>query len=100
MLFFVSTVCSSHLESYRVKLAGIALALDPSIEIWKIAIPIILEGERRHGRVAERAREFVGFDRLMDWMTGGKFTERLAMKERNQKSIDYNLGKNARNQAQ
>jgi hypothetical protein len=75
---------------------GIALALDPSIEIWRVAIPIILEGERRHGRVKERAREIIGFDRVMDWMTGGKFSENKAMEERKRKSIEFNLGKGAK----
>ena len=51
---------------------GIALALDPSIEIWKIAIPIIMEGERKHGRAAERAKEILGFDRFVGWLTGNK----------------------------
>ena len=52
---------------------GIALALDPSIEIWRIAIPIILEGERRHGRVGERAREMLGIrGGIADWFAGTK----------------------------
>ncbi|MGK3746587.1 MAG: aarF domain-containing kinase [Bacillariaceae sp.] len=51
---------------------GIALALDPSIEIWKIAIPVIMEGERKHGRAAERAKEILGFDRFVGWLTGNK----------------------------
>jgi len=46
---------------------GIGLALDPSVQICKVAIPIILEGERKHGRVQERARQLVGIDRLVDW---------------------------------
>ena len=49
---------------------GIALALDPSIQIWRIAIPIILEGERRHGYVADRAKELVGWERMMEWLRG------------------------------
>jgi hypothetical protein len=72
---------------------GIALALDPSIEIWRIAIPIILEGERRHGRATARAKELMGLDRFMDWVTGGKMFERKAMQERNRKAIEHNLGK-------
>jgi predicted unusual protein kinase regulating ubiquinone biosynthesis (AarF/ABC1/UbiB family) len=49
---------------------GIALALDPEVEIWRVAIPLILEGERRHGFVKERAQEMLGFDRLVKWLTG------------------------------
>jgi len=54
---------------------GIALALDPSVEIWKIAIPIIMEGERRHGRVGERAKELLQLptvDGVVEWLTGKK----------------------------
>jgi len=51
---------------------GIALALDPTIEIWKIAIPIIMEGERRHGRMGERAKELLSIDSFMEWLTGKK----------------------------
>lgn len=51
---------------------GIALALDPSVEICKIAIPIILEGERRHGRLGERARELLSIDKIREWLTGEK----------------------------
>lgn len=35
---------------------GIALALDPSVEIWKVATPIIAESERRRGLVQSAAR--------------------------------------------
>jgi len=49
---------------------GIALALDPSIQIWRIAIPIILEGERRNGYLAERAKESVGIQRFINWLRG------------------------------
>lgn len=49
---------------------GIALALDPSIQIWRIAIPIILEGERRNGQLAERAKESVGIQGFIDWLRG------------------------------
>jgi predicted unusual protein kinase regulating ubiquinone biosynthesis (AarF/ABC1/UbiB family) len=49
---------------------GIALALDPSIQIWRIAIPIILEGERRHGYVADRAKEMIDFKGFFDWLRG------------------------------
>jgi predicted unusual protein kinase regulating ubiquinone biosynthesis (AarF/ABC1/UbiB family) len=38
---------------------GIALALDPSVQIWKIAVPIILEGERRRGQIS-----------FFNWITG------------------------------
>ena len=47
---------------------GIALALDPSIQIWKVATPIILEGERRHGYMADHAREIFNFDVLINWL--------------------------------
>jgi predicted unusual protein kinase regulating ubiquinone biosynthesis (AarF/ABC1/UbiB family) len=49
---------------------GIALALDPSIEIWRVAIPVILEGERRHGFAKERVQEMLGFNSLVKWLTG------------------------------
>lgn len=52
---------------------GIALALDPSIETAKIAIPIILEGERRNGRLTERAKDLLPtFDDVRYWLTGQK----------------------------
>jgi len=53
---------------------GIALALDPTIEIWKIAIPVIMEGERKNGRTAERAKEIIG-GRFVNWFTGNKNNE-------------------------
>lgn len=31
---------------------GIALALDPAIEIWQVATPVIVESERRRGLVS------------------------------------------------
>jgi hypothetical protein len=49
---------------------GIALAMDPSIEIWRIAIPIILEGERRNFS-AKRAKELLGVDSIFGWIFGG-----------------------------
>ena len=52
---------------------GIALALDPSVQISKVAIPIIMEGELRHGRAGERARELLPtFDSVREWLTGKK----------------------------
>ena len=52
---------------------GIALALDPSVKIMKIAIPVIMEGERKHGRVGERAKEFLpSLDDVREWVTGEK----------------------------
>jgi predicted unusual protein kinase regulating ubiquinone biosynthesis (AarF/ABC1/UbiB family) len=66
---------------------GIALALDPSIEIWRIAIPIILEGERR--RRTRKAKELLGFDNIRDWFSGGKMKEQRAMEERQQKAMEY-----------
>lgn len=50
---------------------GVALALDPSIEIWKIAIPIVLEGERKHGRAVERIQELFGVQSIVSWLTAG-----------------------------
>jgi aarF domain-containing kinase len=49
---------------------GIALSLDPSVAIWKTAVPIILEGERRRGQVGKRASEMMGLDSLFNWITG------------------------------
>ncbi|KAG7339398.1 2-octaprenylphenol hydroxylase [Nitzschia inconspicua] len=72
---------------------GIALALDPSIEIWRIAIPIILEGERRHR--TEQAKELLlGFEDILDWLSGGKRKEKQAMEERKRKAMEYNLRNN------
>ena len=52
---------------------GIALALDPTVKTAEIAIPIILEGERRHGRMGERAKELLPtFDDVREWVTGQK----------------------------
>jgi predicted unusual protein kinase regulating ubiquinone biosynthesis (AarF/ABC1/UbiB family) len=66
---------------------GIALALDPSIEIWRIAIPIILEGERRHR--AGQAKELLGFDNLIDWFSGGRVKEQRALKDREGQAMEY-----------
>jgi len=63
---FISTALAVKVQE------GIALALDPSIEIWKIAIPIILEGERLNGRMGERAKEMLSIDGFMEWWTGQK----------------------------
>jgi aarF domain-containing kinase len=62
---FISAALSVKVEE------GIALALDPSIEIWRVAIPIILEGERRHGLVGKRAKEYLGIEGFFDWINGG-----------------------------
>lgn len=43
---------------------GIALALDPSIEIWKVATPIIVESERRRGKAWKRLFDILGLDKL------------------------------------
>lgn len=61
---------------------GIALALDPSIQIWRIAIPVILEGERRHGYVADRAKEFFGFQKVTNWLRGTTSQDSGGKKER------------------
>ena len=50
---------------------GIALAMDPNVEIWRVATPIILEGERRNGRATKRAKELLGLDKMLDWVFGG-----------------------------
>lgn len=68
---------------------GIALALDPSIEIWRIAIPIILEGERRHR--TGQAKEMLGIDSIMDWLSGGRLNEQKAMEERKRRAMEYDL---------
>jgi predicted unusual protein kinase regulating ubiquinone biosynthesis (AarF/ABC1/UbiB family) len=70
---------------------GIALALDPSIEIWKLAIPIILEGERRHGRAVERAKELFGMERFVEWIKGGKSAEQMVIEERKRRAMDHRL---------
>ena len=38
---------------------GIALALDPSIEIWRVAMPILFESERRRGIVQRQMKKFM-----------------------------------------
>lgn len=43
---------------------GIALALDPSIEIWRVATPIIVESERRRGKAGKRLLDVLGLDKL------------------------------------
>ena len=45
---------------------GIAIALDPSVEIWKVAIPIIWESERQRGKVKKTFLHFLGLDVLED----------------------------------
>lgn len=47
---------------------GIALALDPSIEIWRVATPIIIESERR--RITEEAKRKIGWYRLTGSVLG------------------------------
>eukprot|EP00934_Nitzschia_sp_Nitz4_P009049 Nitzschia sp. Nitz4//scaffold166_size90379//63090//65121//NITZ4_005065-RA/size90379-augustus-gene-0.4-mRNA-1//1//CDS//3329538220//9039//frame0 len=64
---------------------GMALALDPSVKIYKVATPIIMEGERRHGLVAERTRELLGVNDFWDWLQGKKPEEE--MKGVRQKSV-------------
>lgn len=50
---------------------GIALALDPSVEITRVAIPIIVESERR--RFTSSAKEkFTGGRNLLERFFGGK----------------------------
>ena len=47
---------------------GIALAMDPSCNIPKVAIPIIVESERR--RLAQSAKDSVGWARLKERFLG------------------------------
>jgi predicted unusual protein kinase regulating ubiquinone biosynthesis (AarF/ABC1/UbiB family) len=49
---------------------GIALALDPTVEVWRLAIPVILEGERKHGYAIDHAKEVMGMERVTNWMKG------------------------------
>lgn len=53
---------------------GMALALDPGIEVWKVAIPVILEGERIHGYAMDHAKEVVkdvvSMNPLSSWVKG------------------------------
>jgi aarF domain-containing kinase len=49
---------------------GIALALDPSVEVWRVAIPVILEGERKHGYAIDHAKEVIGVERWTNWVKG------------------------------
>ena len=55
---------------------GVALALDPTVEIWKVAIPIILEGERRRGVLAKRATELLGSGSLFGFLGNDNNRER------------------------
>ena len=48
---------------------GIALAMDPSCKIPKVAIPIIIESERR--RFAQSASEKLGWERIKKTIFGG-----------------------------
>jgi predicted unusual protein kinase regulating ubiquinone biosynthesis (AarF/ABC1/UbiB family) len=47
---------------------GIALALDPTVEIWRVATPIIIESERR--RLSAETRRKLGFTKLVDSLLG------------------------------
>ena len=47
---------------------GIALALDPTVEVWRLAIPVILEGERKHGYAIDHAKEVMGIERVTHWV--------------------------------
>ena len=42
---------------------GIALALDPSVKIYKVATPILYESERRRGNVKNTAMKILGLDK-------------------------------------
>jgi predicted unusual protein kinase regulating ubiquinone biosynthesis (AarF/ABC1/UbiB family) len=70
---------------------GIALAMDPAVEIWRVAIPIILEGERRYR--TKQGKEMLGVEQILDWISGGKLSEHKAMKERQKRSAEYGLDK-------
>lgn len=54
---------------------GIALALDPSVEIWKIATPIIYESEARRGLVQSAARQMGLLDYLPSFLRRKKVKE-------------------------
>ena len=41
---------------------GIALALDPSVKIYKVATPTLYESERRRGKVKNTALKILGLD--------------------------------------
>lgn len=41
---------------------GIALALDPSVQIYKVATPVLYESERRRGKVSNTAFKMLGLD--------------------------------------
>ena len=73
---------------------GIALALDPSIEIWKVAIPIILESERRHGRTTQRAAEIFGLESLLEWLTGESKSrrEQRLIEQKKRRIMEHGLG--------
>lgn len=55
---------------------GIALALEPSIEIWKIATPIIVESERR--RFAESAKKRLGIGSIVEQLFGSAKKENVS----------------------
>lgn len=60
---------------------GMALALDPSVQIWRIATPIILESERRNGMAVKRAKEILGGGGgVLDWLGGKKVENEGAAK--------------------
>ena len=44
---------------------GIALALDPSIQIVDVATPILFESERRRGKVAKTFIQLLGLDAFL-----------------------------------
>ena len=79
---YISTICDAAAEhrvlmnqafisaALAVKIQeGIALALDPSIQIVDVATPILYESERRRGHVAQTAAGLLG---LGDWFGGKK----------------------------
>jgi hypothetical protein len=45
---------------------GIAIALDPSIEIWKVAIPVIWESERKRGKVKKTLLHMLGLEQFFN----------------------------------
>lgn len=53
---------------------GIALALDPGAEIWRVAIPVILESEKR--RITGAAQQKLGLNALLNIFLGGKEDKR------------------------
>lgn len=85
---YITTICDAAAEHHvlmnqafisaalAVKIQeGIALALDPSIEIVDVATPILYESERRRGHVVQTAASLLGVDSWFSGWFGGKKEE-------------------------